>query len=109
MPRRGGAPARACAAVGGRDSANLLDAEAQALPQSALGKAVAYTLNMWTKLERCLEYEEVELSNNLAENSMRPVAAGPQELAACWKREGRPEGSGHSLDRGIVPPARSCP
>ena len=48
----------------------------QALPQSALGKAVAYTLNMWTKLERCLEYEQVELSNNLAENSMRPVALG---------------------------------
>ena len=23
-----------------------------------------------TKLERCFEYEEVELSNNLAENSM---------------------------------------
>jgi len=46
------------------------------LPQSALGKAVAYTLNMWTKLARCLEYEEVELSNNLAENSMRPVAVG---------------------------------
>jgi transposase len=27
-------------------------------------------------LERCLEYGEVELSNNLAENSMRPVALG---------------------------------
>jgi transposase len=46
------------------------------LPRSALGKAVAYTLNMWTKLERCFEYEQVELSNNLAENSMRPVALG---------------------------------
>jgi transposase len=47
-----------------------------ALPKSALGKAVNYTLNQWPKLERCLEYEEVELSNNLAENSMRPVAVG---------------------------------
>ena len=46
------------------------------LPKSALGKAVAYTLNQWPKLERCLEHEEVELSNNLAENSMRPVAVG---------------------------------
>ena len=46
----------------------------QALPKSALGKAAAYTLNQWPKLVRCLEYEEVELSNNLAENSMRPVA-----------------------------------
>ena len=47
-----------------------------ALPKSALGKAVNYTLNQWPKLVRCLEYEEVELSNNLAENSMRPVAVG---------------------------------
>src|SRR5947208_11569905 len=46
------------------------------LPKSALGKAVAYTLNMWPKLRRCFEHGEVELSNNLAENSMRPVAVG---------------------------------
>jgi transposase len=46
------------------------------LPQSATGKAAAYTLNMWPKLARCLEYGEVELSNNLAENSMRPIALG---------------------------------
>jgi transposase len=48
----------------------------QALPKSALGQAVAYTLNMWAKLRRCFDYAEVELSNNLAENSMRPVAVG---------------------------------
>jgi len=48
----------------------------QVLPQSALGKAATYTLNMWTKLERCFEYDEVELSNNLAEKSMWPVALG---------------------------------
>jgi transposase len=48
----------------------------EALPQSAVGKAAAYTLNMWPKLARCLEYEEVELSNNLAENSMRGIALG---------------------------------
>ena len=48
----------------------------QALPKSALGQAAAYTLNMLTKLRRCFDYPEVELSNNLAENSMRPVALG---------------------------------
>jgi transposase len=47
-----------------------------ALPKSALGQAAAYTLNQWTKLRRCFDYAEVELSNNLAENSMRPVALG---------------------------------
>ena len=46
------------------------------LPKSALGQAVAYTLNMWPKLRRCFDYGQVELSNNLAENSMRPVALG---------------------------------
>jgi transposase len=46
------------------------------LPKSALGKAVSYTLNMWPKLRRCFDHAEVELSNNLAENSMRPVALG---------------------------------
>jgi transposase len=46
------------------------------LPKSALGQALAYTLNMWPKLRRCFDYAEVELSNNLAENSMRPVALG---------------------------------
>jgi transposase len=47
-----------------------------ALPKSALGQAAAYTLNMWVKLRRCFDYAEVELSNNLAENSMRPIALG---------------------------------
>jgi hypothetical protein len=48
----------------------------EVLPKSALGQAAAYTLNMWAKLRRCFDYVEVELSNNLAENSMRPVALG---------------------------------
>jgi transposase len=47
-----------------------------ALPKSALGQAVAYTRNMWPKLERCVKLAEVELSNNLAENSMRPITLG---------------------------------
>jgi transposase len=49
---------------------------AQLLPKSALGEAVSYTLNMWVKLQRCFDHAEVELSNNVAENSMRPVALG---------------------------------
>jgi DhnA family fructose-bisphosphate aldolase class Ia len=31
---------------------------------------------MWVKLRRCLDHAEVELSNNVAENSMRPIAVG---------------------------------
>jgi transposase len=48
----------------------------QLLPKSALCEAVNYTLNMWVKLRRCFDHGEVELSNNVAENSMRPVAIG---------------------------------
>jgi transposase len=53
-----------------------LNVSQRVLPQSAVGKAANYTSKMWSKLERCFEYEDVELSNNLAENSMRPVALG---------------------------------
>ena len=48
----------------------------EVLPKSTLGQAAQYTLNEWAKLKGCLDYAEVELSNNLAENSMRPVALG---------------------------------
>jgi transposase len=46
------------------------------LPASALGKAISYTLSLWHKLTRFLEHPELELSNNLAENSMRPLVVG---------------------------------
>jgi transposase len=51
-------------------------AQAEALPASALGKAAQYTLALWPKLTRFLNYPELELSNNLAENSMRPLVLG---------------------------------
>jgi transposase len=54
----------------------LTTAQAATLPASALGKAISYTLSLWHKLTRFLEHPELELSNNLAENSMRPVALG---------------------------------
>jgi transposase len=47
-----------------------------ALPQSARTKACEYTLKLWNRLTRFLDHPELELSNNAAENSMRPVAIG---------------------------------
>jgi transposase len=47
-----------------------------ALHSSALSKSCQYALTLWRKLTRFLEYPELELSNNLAENSMRSVALG---------------------------------
>jgi hypothetical protein len=46
------------------------------LPKSAAGQACSYTLTIWNRLIRFLDYPELELSNNLAENSMRPIAVG---------------------------------
>jgi len=54
----------------------LKAAQQHALPASKLGKAVAYVLGLWPRLENFLQYPEVELSNNLAENSMRGVTLG---------------------------------
>jgi len=62
-------------------------AGAAALPSSALGKAAYYTLTLWRKLTRFLEYPEIELSNNLAENSMRPIALGRKN----WIHLGSPK------------------
>ena len=56
--------------------ARIETARSTALPASALAKACRYTLTLWQKLTRFLQYPELELSNNLAENSMRPVALG---------------------------------
>lgn len=56
--------------------ARLLEARDKALPKSCTGNACRYALNLWEKLTRFLEHPQLELSNNLAENSMRPLALG---------------------------------
>ena len=61
--------------------------QAQALPASVLGKAARYTLALWPKLTRFLQHPELELSNNLAENSMRPIALGRKN----WIHVGSPQ------------------
>jgi transposase len=66
---------------------NIEAAQSVALPASALSKACHYALTLWRKLTRFLEYPELELSNNLAENSMRPVALGRKN----WIHIGSPQ------------------
>ena len=51
-------------------------ARASTLPRSALGKACDYALGRWGQLRRFLDYGQLELSNNLAENAIRPIAVG---------------------------------
>ncbi len=46
------------------------------LPQSALGKAIDYTLTMWPMLTVYLEDGRVKTDNNPVENAIRPNAIG---------------------------------
>jgi hypothetical protein len=61
------------------------------LPQSVEGKAIAYTLKRWTELTVFLEHPEVELSTNLAENSMRPIALGRRNWLHLGSKEAGPK------------------
>jgi transposase len=45
-------------------------------PQSALGKALAYTVKQWPKLVRHLEHADVPAHNNYLENLIRPFSQG---------------------------------
>lgn len=62
-------------------------ARVSALPGSTLGKACEYALGQWPKLIRFLDYPELELSTNLAENSIRPIAVGRKN----WIHVGSPQ------------------
>jgi hypothetical protein len=73
------------------------------LPSSPLGKASSYTLRLWDKLTRFLDYPELELSNNLAENSMRPVAIGRRNWTHHRAREGRTTRCSNPLHRRNLP------
>ena len=61
------------------------------MPASALAKASNYTLALWPKLTRFLQYPELELSNNLAENSMRPVALGRKNWIHIGSQQAGPK------------------
>jgi hypothetical protein len=65
---------------------DLQQTATSALPSSALGKAVSYTLGLWDRLTLFLRQPRLELSNNLAENSIRPIAVGRKN----WIHVGSP-------------------
>ena len=65
-------------------------ARVQALPSSALAKGCNYTLTLWSRLTRFLDYPQLELSNNLAENAIRPVALGRKNWIHIGSKEAGP-------------------
>jgi transposase len=70
--------------------AQILALSKNVLPKSAAGEACTYTVNLWKKLTRFLEYPELELSNNLAENSMRGVALGRKNWTHIGSQQAGP-------------------
>jgi transposase len=58
------------------------------LPQSVIGKAMAYALNQWPRLIRYLDDGRYEIDNNLIENSIRPVALGRKNYLFAGSHEG---------------------
>ena len=58
-------------------------------PQSAIGRAIAYTLNHWHYLVTYINNGEIEIDNNLVENMIRPFALGRRN----WLFFGSPEGA----------------
>lgn len=71
--------------------AALLAMRSKVLPKSTAGEAANYTLSLWDKLTRFLEYPVLELSTNLTENSMRPIAIGRKNWLHLGSKEAGPK------------------
>lgn len=54
----------------------LLRLRSRYLPQSKMGEAITYLINQWATLSRIIDHGEVEWTNNLIENIIRPTAIG---------------------------------
>jgi len=70
---------------------HILATSKTVLPRSRAGQACNYTLALWKKLTCFLDYPQLELSNNLAENSMRGVALGRRNWIHIGSQEAGPK------------------
>jgi transposase len=77
----------------GEIKAMVLEAKAAVLPQGRLGKACAYTLSLWGRLERYAAAGNgmVEIDNNGAERGMRPVCLGRKNWLHIGSKEAGPK------------------
>lgn len=57
------------------------------LPNSTLGTAIGYTLKRWKNLSNYIDHGEVEIDNNLLENSIRPIALGRKNYLFAGSHE----------------------
>lgn len=59
----------------------------QVVPQSAIGKAITYTYNLWPRLKRYIDDGRYEIDNNLIENAIRPLAIGRKNYLFAGSHE----------------------
>lgn len=59
----------------------------EVLPRSSIGQAIAYTLGLWNRLTRYTQNGQVEIDNNLIENSIRPMALGRKNYLFAGSHE----------------------
>ncbi len=83
----------------------LIKKSSQLIPKSLLGKAVAYTLKQWHRLEAYLDHPFATPDNNLAENAIRPFCIGRKN----WLFAGTPAGAGASATLySLIETAKAC-
>lgn len=59
----------------------------QVLPKSAIGKAIAYSLERWERLSAYVNDGRLNIDNNPVENSIRPVALGRKNYLFAGSHE----------------------
>lgn len=74
-------------------------------PEGLLGKAVAFTLNDWQRLERYVLDGRLDPDNNRAENALRPFVVGRKN----WLFSGTPAGANASAAiYSMIETAKAC-
>jgi transposase len=72
------------------DIKNYLQTEKpKVLPKSPIGDAIDYSLSNWEALLRYTEDGELEIDNNGAERSLRPIVVGRNKRLFLWERQRR--------------------
>ena len=67
-----------------------LEAKKTALPRSRLAEGCDYLLKRWNELTCFLQHGQLELSTNLAENAIRPIAIGRKNWIHLGSEEAGP-------------------
>lgn len=67
---------------------NAADGWIATLPRSAMGEAISYTLNFWSRLLRYVEDMRFEIDTNFIENGMCLDALGQENYMFAGSHEG---------------------